>query len=144
MSLSYSNYTPPFNTSTAGLKSQPGLKFLHVTSPLDTCSVKAGLNDMISRIRFLFWHINTPKKDAFKYSKLPTVHSVHKVSWNSIVQQNFLIAYRRIRLYWGGGGGGGGLYNAGGILGSWTYGTTILWPKQHWTSEDTEGVHILI
>ena len=34
MSLSYSNYTPPFNTSTAGLKSQPGLKFLHVTSPL--------------------------------------------------------------------------------------------------------------
>ncbi len=28
MSLSYSNYTPPFNTSTAGLK------FLHVTSPL--------------------------------------------------------------------------------------------------------------
>ena len=38
MSLSYSNYTPPFNTSTAGLKSQPGLKFLHVTSPL-TCSL---------------------------------------------------------------------------------------------------------
>ena len=34
MSLSYSNYTAPFNTSTAGLKSQPGLKFLHVTSPL--------------------------------------------------------------------------------------------------------------
>ena len=34
MSLSYSNYIPPFNTSTAGLKSQPGLKFLHVTSPL--------------------------------------------------------------------------------------------------------------
>ncbi len=28
MSLSYSNYTPPFNTSKAGLK------FLHVTSPL--------------------------------------------------------------------------------------------------------------
>ena len=33
MSLPYSNYTLLFKSSTAGLKSQPGLKYLHIIGP---------------------------------------------------------------------------------------------------------------
>ena len=34
MRLSYSDYTPLFNMSTAGLKSQPWLKYLHLITPV--------------------------------------------------------------------------------------------------------------
>ena len=34
MSFCYSNYSPLFNPSTAGLKFQPALETLHVISPL--------------------------------------------------------------------------------------------------------------
>ena len=54
MILSYSNYTPPFNTSTAGLKSQPGLKFLHVTSPLENIMYKIKLPYINKVMRYTY------------------------------------------------------------------------------------------
>ena len=47
MCLSYSNYFPVFQTSTAGMKSQSGLKFLYVISLLDI--TWTSLTDVIGR-----------------------------------------------------------------------------------------------
>ena len=72
--VSCSNHSPLFHTSVAGLKSQPGLKFLHVISPLHSFSDKfpwrcQGVTDHNIENEFCFapireWVVNFKKSDT--------------------------------------------------------------------------------
>ncbi len=74
MSLSYSNYTPPFNTSTAGLK------FLHVTSRAEI----SPCNRPKDKINWPKDKINWPK-DKINWPKDKINWPKDKINWPKAV-----------------------------------------------------------
>ena len=62
MRFCYLNYFSRFHTSTAWLKSQPGLKWHHVIDPLV-------YNELTQKVRY--WHCSRTKPFASLYASIP-------------------------------------------------------------------------